>query len=182
MKWMRIRNPAKKAPDPGSWCVNDTGGAHWVANISANFRKNWNGIGTLLREAWGKLIHEKKPEVEISWHCPFNILWENKFLSRIQALLVVTSRSASWSLGAKVPQPTGVKIKRRRREKGWRTSFSIYRWRRCPMERTATVSLRYIVISVAIMMFFENDRGSRIYRWKVWTVSYELGFKVSKKV
>jgi hypothetical protein len=21
-------------------------------------------------EAWGKLIHEKKPEVEISWHCP----------------------------------------------------------------------------------------------------------------
>jgi hypothetical protein len=46
-----------------SWCtisINDTGGAPWAANISANFREK--KIETALigySEAWVKLIHEK---------------------------------------------------------------------------------------------------------------------------
>ncbi len=38
--------------------VIDTGGASWLANISMNFEKNWNGP---TRIHWGgeKLIHEK---------------------------------------------------------------------------------------------------------------------------
>ncbi len=48
--------------------VNDTGGGGvpWAANTSVNFReKNWTTIMLYCYSgAWGKLIHEKKPEVE----------------------------------------------------------------------------------------------------------------------
>jgi hypothetical protein len=70
-------------PDPGSrgqkrhrirmcqrhrwtWC---TLSCEYLCKFSKKFeRDRWYS------DAWGKLIHEKKPEVEISWHCPFNIL------------------------------------------------------------------------------------------------------------
>jgi hypothetical protein len=38
--------------------VVDTGGAPWLANNSANFRKNWNELNDI-SGAWGKMIHEK---------------------------------------------------------------------------------------------------------------------------
>jgi hypothetical protein len=46
--------------------VNDTGGkfaAGVVDYISANFRKNENGLNGILW-GWGKLIQEKKPEAK----------------------------------------------------------------------------------------------------------------------
>ncbi len=57
--------------------VNNTGGAPWAANISANFRKNskrpyWYTLG--LGGNW----FMKKTEVENSWHCPFK-LWTLNF-------------------------------------------------------------------------------------------------------
>jgi hypothetical protein len=39
--------------------VVDTGGAPWLANISANFRKNSKWPPVLLSGAWGNMIHEK---------------------------------------------------------------------------------------------------------------------------
>jgi hypothetical protein len=50
--------------------VVDTGGAPWLANISANFRKNWNAL-MLFSGAWGKVIHGKNLKQKLSWHCPF---------------------------------------------------------------------------------------------------------------
>ncbi len=43
--------------------VNNTGGAPRAAHISANFRKNRNGLNGMVSSGpWGKPIHEK-PEV-----------------------------------------------------------------------------------------------------------------------
>ncbi len=46
--------------------VNDTGGAPWVANISANFRKKLKQPGIL--RGLGETDSWKS---KISWHCPF---------------------------------------------------------------------------------------------------------------
>ncbi len=51
--------------------VVDTGGAPWLANISANFRKNlkqskWDTLG--LGENW----FSKNQKQKIAWHCHFN--------------------------------------------------------------------------------------------------------------
>jgi hypothetical protein len=45
--------------------VDDTGGAPWLANISANFWITWNGPNGSL---WGigKMIHEKNQKQKIS--------------------------------------------------------------------------------------------------------------------
>ncbi len=51
--------------------VVDTGGAPWLANISANFRKNSRTVSMEYSGAGGKLIHEKNQSKKISWHCPF---------------------------------------------------------------------------------------------------------------
>ncbi len=49
-----------------------TGGAPWLANISANFRKNLEWLlNYFFSGAWGKVIHEKNLKQKISWHCPF---------------------------------------------------------------------------------------------------------------
>jgi hypothetical protein len=57
---------------PKHMSVIDTGGAPWLANISANFRKKFEMTLMLNSGAWGKVIHEKNPEAKnISWHCPF---------------------------------------------------------------------------------------------------------------
>ncbi len=48
--------------------VVDTGGAHWVANISANFRKDPNAIFRGL----GEDVSWKELEVKILQQCPFN--------------------------------------------------------------------------------------------------------------
>ncbi len=51
--------------DDQIWKKFTAGKKSWVANISANFQKNRKGTnGTVYSGAWGKLIHEKKPEVE----------------------------------------------------------------------------------------------------------------------
>jgi hypothetical protein len=52
--------------------VVDTSGAPWLANISANFRKNSKRFLMEYSRAGGKLIHEKNQNQKISWHCPFN--------------------------------------------------------------------------------------------------------------
>ncbi len=47
--------------------VIDTGGAHWLANISANFRKNlYSGAG-------GKRIREKNQKQKISCTAPLTL-------------------------------------------------------------------------------------------------------------
>ncbi len=46
--------------------VVDTGSVPWLANISANFRKNLKWW-LLSSEAWGK-IYEKNQKQKISWH------------------------------------------------------------------------------------------------------------------
>jgi hypothetical protein len=45
-------------------CINATGGTPWA---SKKFETALMGYS----QAWKKLILEKKPEIEISWHCPF---------------------------------------------------------------------------------------------------------------
>ncbi len=55
--------------------VVDTGSAAWLANISANFRKNWNSPNGILW-GWGKLITEKNQKQKILWHCPCKILFQ----------------------------------------------------------------------------------------------------------
>ncbi len=50
---------------------NDTGGAPWAANISADFRKNSKQPFIVYSGAWGKLSHEKNQKSKISLHCPF---------------------------------------------------------------------------------------------------------------
>jgi hypothetical protein len=52
--------------------VSNTGGVTLVVNISANFRKKFKWVITKLSGAWGKMIHESKPEAKIPWICPFN--------------------------------------------------------------------------------------------------------------
>jgi hypothetical protein len=44
--------------------VNDISGKPSAANISANFRKKFETALMVYSGAWGKLIHEKKTEVE----------------------------------------------------------------------------------------------------------------------
>jgi hypothetical protein len=44
---------------------NDTGGALWLANVSANFEK-FEMILMLFSGAWGKVIHEKNLKQKIS--------------------------------------------------------------------------------------------------------------------
>jgi hypothetical protein len=44
--------------------IVDTGCQPWSANISANFRKKFETALMVYSEAWGKLIHEKKPEAK----------------------------------------------------------------------------------------------------------------------
>jgi hypothetical protein len=44
--------------------LNDTGGAPSVVNISKNVRKKFETALMRYSDAWGKRIHEKKPEVE----------------------------------------------------------------------------------------------------------------------
>ncbi len=52
--------------------VIDTGDAPWLANISANFRKNLKQTVQMgYSGAGGKLIHEKNQKQKISRHCPF---------------------------------------------------------------------------------------------------------------
>jgi hypothetical protein len=51
--------------------VVDTGGAPWLANIFANFRKKFETVLMGYSGAEGKLIHEKNQRQKISWHCPF---------------------------------------------------------------------------------------------------------------
>jgi hypothetical protein len=52
--------------------VNDTGGAPFAANISANFRKKFE-IALWDTRCLEELIHEKTLKTKISWHCPFNV-------------------------------------------------------------------------------------------------------------
>jgi hypothetical protein len=51
--------------------VADTGGASWLANISANVRKNfkWSQWDTL--GLGGNWFMKKNQKLKISWHCPF---------------------------------------------------------------------------------------------------------------
>ncbi len=49
--------------------VNDTGGAPWAANISANSKRH---IGII--RGLGKLIHVENLLSKISWHCPFKFV------------------------------------------------------------------------------------------------------------
>jgi hypothetical protein len=46
--------------------VVDTGGAHSLANISANVRKKFEMTLMLLSEAGGKMIHEKNQKQKLS--------------------------------------------------------------------------------------------------------------------
>ncbi len=51
--------------------VNDTGDAPWLANISANFRKNSKWSYCYCQGLGGKMIHEKNLKQKILWHCRF---------------------------------------------------------------------------------------------------------------
>jgi hypothetical protein len=51
--------------------VVDTGGAPWLANISAKFLKKFETVQMEYSEAGGKPIHEKNQKQKILWHCPF---------------------------------------------------------------------------------------------------------------
>jgi hypothetical protein len=44
--------------------VVDTGGQSLAANISTNFRKKFETALMVCSRAWGKLVHEKKPEAK----------------------------------------------------------------------------------------------------------------------
>ncbi len=63
--------------------VIDTGGAPWLANISANFRKKFETVLMGYSGAGGKLIHEKNQKQKVSWHCPFNTKQDRATLCRI---------------------------------------------------------------------------------------------------
>ncbi len=52
--------------------VVDTNCAHWLVNISANFRKNSKWPSYYFQGLQGKRIHVKNLKKTISWQCPFN--------------------------------------------------------------------------------------------------------------
>ncbi len=65
--------------------VIDTGGAPWLADISANFwkkyRRSWG---------WGETDSWKKPEAKNSWHCPFKLILLQPKVGLIQIQIQLT--------------------------------------------------------------------------------------------
>jgi hypothetical protein len=64
--------------------VVDTGGAPWLANISANFWKNLKNPNAIIKR---KVIHEKNQKQKISWHCHFTCLFSYFLLYQDTQLL-----------------------------------------------------------------------------------------------
>ncbi len=62
--------------------VADTGGAPWLANISANFRKNLKRSKLNTLGLGGNWFMKKNQKRKISWHCPFKgtVQWELRWV------------------------------------------------------------------------------------------------------
>ncbi len=60
---------------------NDTGGAHWAANISANVKRKSKTALMVYSGAWGKLIHKKTRSRKSRGTVPLSFVWRGLYTS-----------------------------------------------------------------------------------------------------
>jgi hypothetical protein len=63
--------------------VIDTGGASWLAKNLREFSLKLEMTLILFSGAWGKVIHEKSVQQEISWHYPFKQVRRNSLVCEL---------------------------------------------------------------------------------------------------